>query len=698
MVLPPKDICFLDFETFYDKKDKYSLRTVGMSTTQYIRDERFKIHSMAFRYGRMRKARVVFGYEACKRELKKINWKNTALCAHHAHFDGGILSYHFGIVPAFYFCTMSMARPIVGHSIGASLDEVAKYYGLGGKVKAEALEALNGVRDPSKEQLEKLGLYNCDDVDDMYKIFYELRPELPSDEILLIHHTVKAYADPVLDVDRPLATSEWEKEKAERRRIILKANPVIRDLYNMLRDQGRLDELPVSRNKPSAKNPLGTPKKVKDMPINEEQLWEPTKDREDRFQRLCKILSSPDKLAALFRLIGHPPPMKWSVKQEKDIPAFAIGDLEFQALEHHPAREVRILYAARVAVKSDMAEQRAWRLLRHSDGAPLPIYLNYAKAHTLRWTGGDLMNPQNFPRGSNLRKCLLAPPGFVINVVDSGQIEARTNALVSGQLDLLKQFADYDANVVKYGKDSLQAKQRDPYRIMAANIYGGKPENMTDEQRFVGKVAVLGLGYQMGVDKFMYTLEAGLMGPSVIVTRDVAQKAVNAYRQSNNKIKEFWHFLQTIAIPVLAGLHPNLKEVGWDFNDDLGQLWFEEGRIILPNDMCLYYDNIQRSQGEYGWEYRYQVNPHEWSKLYGGLLCENIIQCLARIIVGEQVIEIGHKYRIVTLTHDECVYLSRKRSAAAAQRFGEKCFTVAKDWYAGLPLKGEGGFDVCYSK
>jgi DNA polymerase len=698
MVIPPKDICFLDFETFYDKKAKYSLRSQGMSTTAYTRDERFKAHSMAFRHGRMRKARVVFGHDAIQRELNKIDWKRTAVCAHHAHFDGGILSYHFNVVPTFYFCTMSMARPLVGHNIGAGLDEVAKYYGLGGKVNSDALTAIDGIRDPSKEQLKQLGIYNCDDVDDMYHIFHEMRPELPHDEILLIHHTVKAYADPVLGVNRALATSEWEREKAERRKIILKANPVIRDLYNMLRDQGRLDDLPIARNKPSQKNPLGTPKKVKDMPINEEQLWEPTKDREDRFQRLCKIISSPDKLAVLFKLIGQPPPMKWSVKQEKDIPAFAIGDLDFQALEHHPMKEVRLLYAARVAVKSDMAEQRAHRLLLHSATAPLPIYLNYAKAHTLRWTGGDLMNPQNFPRGSDLRRCLIAPIGYKINVVDSGQIEARTNAMVSGQLDLLQQFADYDHNVEKYGKNSIEAKSRDPYRIMAANIYGGKPEDMDNDQRFVGKVAVLGLGYQMGVDKFLYTLEAGMMGPSVVVPRDVGEKAVKTYRSSNDKIKEFWGFLQNEAIPVLAGMHPHMDEVGWDFNDDQGQLWFEKGVIHLPNGMHLFYNDIERSKGQYGWEYRYRVNPHEWSKLYGGLLAENIIQCLARIIVGEQVIEIGHKYRIVTLTHDECVYISKNRSAAVAQRYGEKCFTVAKDWYAGLPLKGEGGYDDCYSK
>lgn len=682
MVLPPKNLVFLDFETFYDSKDKYSLRTQKFSMTQYIRDPRFKVHTMALRYGRMRKARVCYGYEECKSELKKIDWKRSALVAHNAAFDGGILSYHFGVVPAFYFCTMSMARPLHGHDVGAGLDEVAKHYGLGGKVKAGALEAINGVRDLSKEQLKALGEYNKDDVDDMHAIFHKMIGGLPNDEILLIHHTIKAYADPILEVDRPLATSEWEREKAERRKIVLRTYPIIRSIYDELAAQGQLDDLPYTRNKPSLKNPLGTPKK------GEVELWEPAKERETRYERLLSILGSPDKLSFVFRTIGHPPPMKWSEKQGMDIPAFALGDLEFQVLETHPDKNVRLLYAARVACKSDMAEQRAWRLLEHSKDGPLPIGLNYAKAHTWRWSGGDLMNPQNFKRGSDLRKSLVAPKAHKINVVDSGQIEARVNALVSGQDSLLEQFKLYDAGDKRY----------DPYRVMAAKIYNKDVADVTNEERFIGKVAVLGLGYQMGVDKFIYTCEAGTLGPPVKIAYKMAQKAVYTYRSENKAIVEFWGFLQRDAIPVLAGLHPELDEVWWEFNGGLGELHFRKGELILPNGMKMYYHGIERSRGEYGWEYRYKVTPYKWSKLYGGLLCENIVQSLARFIVGDQVVEIGHRYRVLTLTHDECVYLSKTRSAAVAQRFGEKAFTISKGWYAGLPLKGEGGFDDCYSK
>lgn len=679
----PKDYIYLDFETFYDKKGKYSLRTQKFSTTQYLRDPRFKVQSMALRYGKMRKARFFTDPDEIERQLRAIDWSKSALVAHNAIIEGGILSYHYGIVPAFYICTMSMARPVVGHDVGASLDEVSKYYGFAGKVKSGALDDVDGVRDPTPEQLKQLGLYNADDVDDMFGIFKHLRKHIPDSEMVLIHHTIKAYADPVLEVDRPLATAEWEKEKAERRKIILKINPIIRHLYDCLKEEDRLDDLPITRNKPSKKNPLGTPKK------GEMELWEATKDREVRYERLLKILGSSNKLATMLQLIGYPPPMKWSEDQEKYIPAFALSDIEFQALANHPNRDVRLIHAARVAAKSDMAEQRAWRLLEHSRLAPLPILLNYGKAHTIRWTGGDLMNPQNFPRGSNLRRCLRAPRGYRINVVDSGQIEPRTNAMLAGQTDLLEQFRMYD----KTGD-----KAYDPYRILAGKIYDLPPEDVSSDQRFLGKVGVLGLGYQMGAPRYQNQLELGLLGPPVIIDMATAIRVVTTYRDQNEKIVNFWYWLQNTAIPVLAGMHPNLNEAGWDFNDGRGQLWFEKGILHLPNGMCLFYRGIERHKGDYGWEYTYRVSRHEWSKLYGGLLCENIVQCLSRFMVGDQVLDIGDRYRILTLTHDECVFLSKTREAAKAQRFAEHAFSVSRDWYEGVPLRGEGGFDVCYSK
>jgi hypothetical protein len=92
----------------------------------------------------------------------------------------------------------------------------------------------------------------------------------------------------------------------------------------------------------------------------------------------------------------------------------------------------------------------------------------------------DSVNLQNLPsRGANanqLKKSILAPPGYVIIDADSAQIEARVLAWLAEEDEVVEAFAT--------GKDV--------YRKMASAIYGAKEEDVTKEQRFVGKTTILG--------------------------------------------------------------------------------------------------------------------------------------------------------------------------------------------------------------
>ena len=83
----------LDFETYYDTE--YTLKK--LSTSEYVRDPRFKIHMVGIKIGRG-KTKIVPGNRVAA-ELKKINWKTHSLLCHNTQFDGLILSHHFGIVP-----------------------------------------------------------------------------------------------------------------------------------------------------------------------------------------------------------------------------------------------------------------------------------------------------------------------------------------------------------------------------------------------------------------------------------------------------------------------------------------------------------------------------------------------------------------------------------------------------------------------
>lgn len=622
------DIVGLDFETYFAQG--YSLRSQDTSTSEYVRDNRFKAQCVGLKTMRQRRP-IWWAGEHIKREIEKINWSRVGLLCHNTAFDGFILNEHYGVVPKMYFDTMSMARPMFNHDIGAGLDEVARYCGLKGKVRKDALEATKGIRDLPDELLKPLGLYCADDVGDMWKIFRILLADFPELELELIHLTIKAFANPVAEVDVKRATAELDKEVAERLRLIR-----------------------------SVAKYLDVPRTIKG---------------EERIEYISKQLSSNEKFAAALRGVGIEPPMKPSPTEGKGpIYAFAKGDLDFQALSRHHNKGVATLVQARMNVKSTIGETRARRMvLRGTTGSrKLPLLLNYGKARTLRWTGGDKFNPQNFTRGGELRRSIVAPRGHKIIVVDSGQIEARMNAWLWDQTDLLEVF--------RTGGD--------PYCDLASEIYGRKITKKNKDERFVGKVAVLGLGYQMGAEKFQYTLEAGLMGPPVHVDLLLAQRAVDQYRKRNFKIVEGWDRLNLmLSIMASRSKDATIKDI----------LYFYSQGINTVSGFTLHYRGM-KDISETGRPNYVYYNKGKPVHIYGGKLNENLVQHLARLVVAEQMVNISHRYRIITMTHDEVVYLAPTKEAKKAFEFGLEALTTPPDWCPDIPLSAEGGYDTVYSK
>lgn len=604
-------IVALDFETYYDQD--FTLKK--LSTSEYVRDPRFKVHGAAIKLPKQRKSRWISGPHL-EAAFRSIDWSRTALLAHHAQFDGLILSHHFGIYPAFMYCTMSMARALYSHDIGASLDEVAKFLGKGAKLHLNTL----GIRDLSPEQERELAEYAIQDNDLAWAIFQEMRQSYPDDELGLIDITVRAFTDPVLKVDIPRAKTEFKREIEAKRLLLVKAAEL----------------LCVSE-------------------LNEAKT----------------VLSSAEKYAALLETFGVDVPLKWSEKQKKHIPALAKSDLDFQELEDHPDPNVQALYHARLAIKSTLIETRAQRLINHAK-PKLPIYLNYYRAHTGRFSGGDKINPQNFGRGSELRRCIVAPKNERLVVVDSGQIEARMLAWLAEQHDLLDTFRASDAGTGP-----------DPYRALAADIYGKHVEEIDKTERFVGKVSRLGLGFGMGAAKLHYTLAAGIMGPPLELPMVECRRAVNVYRARSRQIVLLWDLLGRILITMLAEHTVEYRNV----------LTFYPDRVALPNGLDLHYPDLKAvwtDKGPSDFTYRSSKRGHR-SKLYGGKFTENIVQALARIVAMEQALRIAQRYRIVLLVHDEVVLSVPTNEVKRALEFATEQMTIPPSWCADIPLAAESG-------
>lgn len=375
--LQPSNIVTLDFETYYDSD--YSL--TKMSTSEYIRDARFKAHMVGLKIGTKKTKWIP--HEQIAAELAKIKWHKMALLCHNTAFDGFILSHVYGHIPAIYLDTYSMARAAHGLHIRLSLAALSELHKIGGKSK-EALEATSGMVTIPPEILAKLGVYCINDVDLTYELYQKLYPHIPDDELRLIDITLRMFCEPVLDLDLDLVNESLAEEVG-----------------------GKISALMLCGETP-------------------------------------ENLISDNKFADALVRAGIPkPPQKKSPTNGKLCWAFAKTDQGLKELLQHPNEQIRLLAEARLKLKSSIGETRARRFLEAGrDGMKLPVMLNYCGAHTTRWSGGGRMNMQNLKRGGKLRRSILAPPGYSVVVADSAQIEARVLAWLAGQKNISAAFAN----------------------------------------------------------------------------------------------------------------------------------------------------------------------------------------------------------------------------------------------------------------
>lgn len=691
----------LDFETFYDVD--YTLSK--LSTSEYIRDPRFKAQMVGIKIG-YGKTKIVPAKRIAA-ELKKINWATHSLLCHNTQFDGFILSHHYGIIPARYYCTMSMARGLHSNEIGAGLDEVSIYYGGQGKIEG-ALEKTKGVLNWPKALYDETALYCANDVDEMFRIFTEMAPKFPADEMQLVHMTIRMFCNPVLKVDIPRVEKEYKREVDRREELMLTAvdQSKFYDDKSVLKTVAERALTGKERDMLVTKRVIGSNEKFADL-LRTQGVNPPVKISPAWIKK-----NSAEKDAAVQKLMAKNPDLDYAAAERelKWAYAFAKDDLEFIGLPdqgweawpdldpNNPSDVLKLsarqsylneLVEVRIAVKSTTNITRAERFLKAgANGWSLPVGYAYARAHTLRWGGNNKMNMQNLTRGGELRLSILAAKGHQMAVVDSGQIEARVNGWLWDQHDLLDAFRI--ADTWDKAKGVARGANRDAYCRFADLVYGREITTDDKLERFVGKVCVLGLGFQMGPAKFQMTLAKGALGgPKVVFPLEQCHQIVQTYRRKNSRIAAGWEqckeWIEHMANPKAEPIQYKCLEIGY-------------GYILLPNGLTLKYHDLKKAMGDKGWEeWTYQAGENR-KKIYGGLLCENLVQALARIIVATQMVWIDKKYPVVMTTHDECVTHPKTAQAQKCFDFMMKCMKTAPDWCSDIPLAAEGGTDYNYSK
>ena len=413
-----------------------------------------------------------------------------------------------------------------------------------------------------------------------------------------------------------------------------------------------------------------------DLPLLEQHLDE-VKEKKESLMLACKAdrenLMSNDKFANLLLNLGVDPPTKVSPTTGRRTYAFAKNDQKFKDLQEHPDERVQALVAARLGTKSTLEETRTQRLIDIGKRGSLPIPLRYYAAHTGRWGGDGKLNMQNLPRKSKLKQSIIAPEGHVLINSDSSQIEARTLAWLSGQTDLVEDFENGN----------------DVYKIMASKIYDKDIGEITDEERFVGKTTILGCGYGMGAHKFHNQLKA--FGKDVPV--EACERIISVYRKTYPRIQHLWAEGQR-CLKALIESKSNTFGVQPQAVSFLPYFGFE-----LPNKLFLKYPELKdvadSGNGEYT-KYEYKSGRYGFVSVYGGKVVENITQAVARCVVGEQMLRISKKYKVVLTVHDAVTCVVREEEIEEAVAYVEECMKWRPDWCLTLPLNCETHYGKTY--
>lgn len=675
----------LDWETYYAQD--YTLSK--MTTESYVRDPRFEPILISVKYDSSPAQWIL--PERFAWLCEEIDWANTAVVAHHAHFDGLILSHHFDVRPRMWIDTLSMARYVDGPEAGNSLYDICIRKGIG--YKGDYVNKAKGkhLADFTRDELYAYGQYSCNDSDKTYEAAMLYLADMPADQLRIIDNNIRMFTEPVFAGDQTLLASAVAGEIERKKRLLLRVSaPCI-----ACGGTGQQPDM------------ISGPKLCKEcvgLTVSK------------------KPFASSGKFSEILRSYGIEPPMKMNNKGTALIPAFAKTDPGMQELLEDPDETIRFLAEARLAVKSTLVESRATRYLECAQRGLMTVYTKYAGAHTRRRSGGDKSNYQNMGRDDVkrpemilLKRSIKAPEGHSIVAADSAQIQARINAWVCHHWELVEAFA----------------QGRDVYSEFASKIYMraiDRKKNKADFiPGFVGKTCTLGLGFQMWWPKFAFEMLKGALGgpPVQFVEQDIYNMGIdpNKFLQKPKDLARVDEIISRLSKEDLIihcivckeivkrwrDVNEPIKRNGWDLMESvINRMIDGDGMTFAPGDVCrvekerivhvpsgnyIDYKGIQRNNGDASY-----WTGRKRTYIYGGLLLENVVQWLETIVMNEDEVEVMDAgYKLALQGHDELVAVTPDAQAPQCLAFMVETMKRPPTWAPLLPLSAEGGMGKTYA-
>ena len=659
MSLPFDHVLAVDFETAWDRSS-YTLSK--MTTEEYVRDPRFKAWGLCWKDVDMTAAPWTQGdpieyqtvwvrQDRIRRWAASVDWSRTAVLAHNAQFDVTILSWVYGIQPAFIFDTLSMARALRGVEVGNSLATLADAFGL--PPKGKAVHSTDGMLDTIPFQVEQeLADYCKHDTWLCEQVFLRLVQGYPVKELRLIDMTIKMYTRPLLRLDADMLETAIEEERNTR--------------------EGLLSRIGVEE----------------------------------------AALASNPKFAEVLQTLGVEAPTKISKTTGEETLALAKNDALFQALLNSDNEDIALICEARLRVKSTSERTRAQRFLDIANRGTLPVPLSYYGAGTGRWTAakGSAINMQNLKRGSFLRKAIMAPEEHVLVVGDLSQIEPRVLAWLADYdalLDIFRaggdpyaQFGAQMFSIPGMTKDSHPVERQSAksallgagYQLgwasfaaqLLTGFLGAPPKRYTrDEAKQLG---VTGAAVQKFLDweenvKKMAEIPHTCTEQELLVHCLAAKAIIDKYRAASAPVVAFWELMgQLIEHSLYKGKEYTHK-----------CLTFRKGEIILPSGMPIRYPDLrpeQDAKGRVQWSY---ADGKKRTKLYAGKVTNNVVQGTARCVMTDGMLRVAKRYPVVGTVHDELLAVAPQAEADEAKTWVLAQMVMEPKYLPGIPLNADVG-------
>jgi DNA polymerase len=265
-----------------------------------------------------------------------------------------------------------------------------------------------------------------------------------------------------------------------------------------------------------------------------------------------------------------------------------------------------------------------------------------------------------------LRPALIPAAGKQFVVADWSAVEARVTAWAS---------ADPQA------EDVLQVfrEGRDIYKREAAGIYRVPEASVDKDQRQIGKVAILSLGFGGSIGAF------SAMGRNygVIMPESDSRRIVDAWRRANAWAVRYWGKLEDAYTRALRNPGREFSAGRVTYLYDKQHLWY-----ALPSGRILCYPFAKFEGDEITYvkaAWKPAADAKEWprARLWRGLACENITQAVANDLLRHALRQLPD---VVLHVHDEIVLESSDPDAPNTLK---QVMCTPPEWAAGLPLSAE---------